>query len=232
MTEEEKIQNLSELLPFWNKISEKSKKTLLNSTVVKNFSANQILHTGIDDCMGVFLLKSGRVRVYTVTREGKELTLFRLLERDVCIFSASCMMKNINFNMWISTETPVLSFLIPTHIFREISKVEIAVSQFLNDIMSSRMSDIMWVMEQMLYMSVEARLALFLLEQSGLEETDVLSITHEQIANHLGSAREVVSRTLKILSSNRLIEAGRGTIKIIDEKGLQAVAYGGKNEKD
>lgn len=225
-------QSLLELLPFWNKISLKNREKLLKATVIKNFSDKEILHTGLDDCMGVFLIKSGRVRVYTVTKEGKELTLFRLLSRDVCLFSASCMLKNINFNMWIATESPVMAYLIPIHIIKDLAKEEIAISQFINDIMSSRMSDIMWVLEQLLYMSMESRLALFLLEQSALEETSVLSITHEQIANHLGSAREVVSRTLKVLATEGLVDAKRGIIKIIDEKGLSALAYGDKYEKN
>jgi CRP/FNR family transcriptional regulator len=155
-----------------------------------------------------------------VTEEGKEVTLFRLVDRELCIFSASCMMRSVSFDIWISAETDVDTILIPSSINSQISEKNIAVMSFSNEVISSRMSDVMWVLEQNLFMSFDKRLAHFLIEQSELEKSDTLKITHEQIANHLGSAREVVTRMLKYFSQEKLILLKRGSIQLIDKKRL------------
>jgi len=213
-------QVLEEMLPFWNKLQNEQKAMFSQRAVDKNYHKGTILHAGGADCVGLFLIRSGRIRAYIVTEEGKEITLFRLVEKELCIFSASCMLRNISFDIWISAETDVETLLIPSTVYSQISERNIAVANFTNEIMSSRMSDVMWILEQMLFMSFDKRLAHFLIEQSDLEKSDTLKITHEQIANHLGSAREVVTRMLKYFSEEEFILLKRGSIKIIDRQGL------------
>ena len=213
-------QELEEMLPFWNKLQNEQKAMLSQRAIDKNYLTGTILHAGSEDCVGLFLIRSGRIRAYIVTEEGKEITLFRLVEKELCIFSASCMLRNISFDIWISAETDVETLLIPSTVYSQISERNIAVANFTNEIMSSRMSDVMWILEQMLFMSFDKRLAHFLIEQSDLEKSDTLKITHEQIANHLGSAREVVTRMLKYFSEEEFILLKRGSIKIIDRQGL------------
>ena len=82
----------------------------------------------------------------------------------------------------------------------------------------------MWIVEQVLFMSFDKRLAIFLLDQAGIEGSDTLRITHEEIANHLGSAREVVGRMLKYFAAEGIVKPFRGGIKIIDRKKLAALA--------
>jgi len=211
---------LEEMLPFWNKLQNEQKVMFSHRAIDKNYHKGTILHAGGEDCVGLFLIRSGRIRAYIMTKEGKEITLFRLVDKELCIFSASCMMRNINFDIWISAETDVEAILIPSSIYSQLAENNIAVSHFTNEIMNSRMSDVMWVLEQILFMSFDKRLANFLIEQSELENTDTLKITHEQIANHLGSAREVVTRMLKYFTEERLILLKRGSVTIIDKKGL------------
>ena len=214
-------QALEEMLPFWNELQNEQKAMLIQSAIDKKFDRGTILHAGGEDCVGLFLIRSGRIRAYIMTKEGKEITLFRLVDKELCIFSASCMMRNINFDIWISAETDVEAILIPSSIYSQLAENNIAVSHFTNEIMNSRMSDVMWVLEQILFMSFDKRLANFLIEQSELENTDTLKITHEQIANHLGSAREVVTRMMKYFSEEKFIQLKRGSIKIIDKEGLK-----------
>jgi len=211
---------LEEMLPFWNKLQNEQKEMFSHRIIDKNYQKGTILHAGGDDCVGLFLIRSGRIRAYIVTEEGKEITLFRLVEKGLCIFSASCMLRNISFDIWISAETDVETILIPSNIYSQISEKNIAVANFTNEIMSSRMSDVMWVLEQMLFMSFDKRLAHFLIEQADLEKSAILKITHEQIANHLGSAREVVTRMLKYFSEEGFILLKRGSITILDKDGL------------
>jgi len=213
-------QVLEEMLPFWNKLQNEQKAMFSQRAADKNYHKGTILHAGGEDCVGLFLIRSGRIRAYIVTKEGKEITLFRLVEKELCIFSASCMMRNINFDIWISAETDVEAILIPSTIYSQLTENNIAVAHFTNEIMNSRMSDVMWVLEQILFMSFDKRLANFLIEQSELEKTDTLKITHEQIANHLGSAREVVTRMMKYFTEERLILLKRGSVTIIDKEGL------------
>jgi len=214
-------QELEEMLPFWNKLQNEQKAMLSQRAIDKNYLTGTILHAGSEDCVGLFLIRSGRIRAYIVTEEGKEITLFRLVEKELCIFSASCMMRNISFDIWISAETDVETILIPSSLYSQISEKNIAVANFTNEVVSSRMSDVMWVLEEMLVKSFDKRLAHFLIIQSDLEKTDTLKITHEQIANHLGSAREVVTRMMKYFSEEGFIVLKRGIVKIIDKQGLK-----------
>ena len=213
-------QELEEMLPFWNKLQNEQKVMLSQRAIDKNYLTGTILHAGKEDCVGLFLICSGRIRAYIVTEDGKEITLFRLVEKELCIFSASCMLRNISFDIWISAETDVEAILIPSSVYSQLSEKSIAVANFTNEIMSARMSDVMWVLEQMLFTSFNKRLAKFLIMQSDFDKTDTLKITHEQIANHLGSAREVVTRMLKYFSEEDLILLKRGSVKIIDKQGL------------
>jgi CRP/FNR family transcriptional regulator len=87
--------------------------------------------------------------------------------------------------------------------------------------MASRFSEVMWIMEQALFMTLDKRLAIFLLEQSIIEDTEIIEITHEKIANHLGSAREVVTRMLKYFQNEGMVSLSRGAINIIDRKKLE-----------
>jgi CRP/FNR family transcriptional regulator len=178
------------------------------------------MHSNSDNCAGLFLIRSGQVRAYIVSESGKEITLYRLFERDVCIFSASCMMKNIAFDIFIEVEKDTEAYLIPTAAFRKLSMESLPVQEFTNSLLASRFSDVMWIMEQALFTSFDKRLAGFLLEQVIIEETDTLEITHEKIANHLGTAREVVTRMLKYFQNEGMVILNRGAIEILDEKKL------------
>lgn len=215
-----------DVLPFYNKLDQHIQDGLCSAAALHSYPPGTVLHAGKEDCAGLFFIEAGRVRAYIVTEEGKEITLFRLLEGDVCIFSASCMLKNITFDIWVSAETAVQAVQIPSKNFQLYARENILLANFTSDIISSRMSEVMWVLEQILFMSFDKRLAAFLLEQSVLEGSSVFRITHEQIANHLGSAREVVSRMLKYFSNEGYLKAARGSIEIIEEEKLRIAAQG------
>lgn len=131
----------------------------------------------------------------------------------------------------MEVEKDTTTFLIPTPEFQKLSDEVIAVQKFTNDLMASRFSDVMWIMEQALFTSFDKRLASFLLEQSVVDASEELKITHEKIANHMGSAREVVTRMLKYFQNEGVIELQRGTIKILNRKLLErwSNSYGSNN---
>lgn len=212
-----------ETLKFWNNLNQDQRNLLNNSIIKKQFSKGEAMRSGSENCSGLFLIESGQVRAYIVSESGKEITLYRLFERDVCIFSASCIMKNISFDIFIETEKETTAYLLPTQIFDKLSKESMAVQVFANELMASRFSEVMWIMEQALFMTLDKRLAIFLLEQSNIEGRDNIEITHERIANHLGSAREVVTRMLKYFQDEGMVSLSRGVINIIDRKKLEHI---------
>jgi CRP/FNR family transcriptional regulator len=215
------LKLLSELLPFWGKLTDSEKKLISEHTILHSYENGKNIHGGQDDCTGVIAVKSGRLRVYLLSEEGREVTLFRLLDRDVCLLSASCVMRNISFDIYVDAEGPTELFVVNSSIYDQIAKANPAVGNFMTEMISMRFSEAMWVMEQILFMKLDKRLAMFLLEESNLENGgDTITLTHEQIAGHLGSAREVISRMLKYFSNEGILNVSRKGIVILDRKRL------------
>jgi CRP/FNR family transcriptional regulator len=212
----EDLSYIKDVLPFWKSLTGEQKQTLENSITLLRIPEGTVHHGGSDDLDGLFLVKEGRMRAYIVSETGKEITLYRLLERDICIFSASCMLRNISFEILVEAEKDTEAFLIPSSVYQDLLKNSIHVSDYTNQLMSSRFSDVMWIMEQVLFMSFDKRLALFLLEQSNIEGSNRLLITHETIAKHMGTAREVVTRMLKYFAAEGIVELFRGGILLKD----------------
>lgn len=222
---QEKEGFFKETLSFYKELSIEQQKNVLAVSCESQYRKGETLYAGSDDCSGLFLIKKGQVRVFIISEAGKEITLYRLFERDVCIFSASCMMRNINFKIFVETEKDTEVYLIPTMSFKKLSEEELAVSNFSNQLLASRFSDVMWVMEQVLFMSFDKRLAMFLLEQAAIEESDTFQMTQEMMARHLGSAREVISRMLKYFSEEGMVEVRRGEVSILNRAKLEKLAY-------
>ncbi len=217
------IAFLEDTLNFWKKLNRAQKTFLQQAIVKKQFAAGEAMHSTSDNCSGLFLIKKGQIRAFIISESGREITLYHLFERDVCIFSAACVMKNISFDVNIEVEKDTEAYLIPTAAFRKLSEESIPVQIFTNQIMASRFSDVMWIMEQALFTSFDKRLANFLLEQSNIQDSETLAITHEKIANHLGTAREVVTRMLKYFQTEGMVSLNRGTIEILDQNKLNRI---------
>ncbi len=215
---------LRDNLPFCDKVTKEQIRQLEESVTVLFLSKGEILPSGSADCSGLFLVKSGQVRAFILSESGKEITLYRLFERDICIFSASCIMRNISFDIHLQAEEDCKILVIPTLIYERLNKNSLAVSDFTNQLMSSRFSDVMWLMEQILFMRFDRRLALFIIEQSAIEGSDTIIITHETIARHMGSAREVVSRMLNYFQNEGIVSLSRSMITILDRKKLEKLA--------
>lgn len=216
------LQFLSQAFPFWKKLSETEKKFLAANTQRAAYAKGKLVHGGQEKCTGVLAVKEGQLRAYRMSEEGKEITLYRLLDGDVCFLSASCILRNISFTVYVEAETDAVLYLTNAAVFEQMSKKNLAVETFLQETISSRFSDVMWVMEQVVFMKFDRRLAIFLLEQSALESSDTITLTHEQIARHMGSAREVVTRMLKYFQGEGLVSVSRRGIAILNRKGLTA----------
>ncbi|MEL7623740.1 MAG: Crp/Fnr family transcriptional regulator [Clostridiales bacterium] len=209
--------------PIYHKLTPEEQVLLESSVSKRRVAAGTMMHNGADDCVGLFILSSGQLRAYILSDEGKEITLYRLFERDICLFSASCIMSSIQFDITIEAEKDSELWIIPPDIYKELMDSSAIVAGYTNQIMATRFSEVMWLMEQIMWKSFDKRLAAFLLEESALEESSVLHLTHEKIANHLGTAREVVTRMLRYFQSEQMVRLTRGAIEIADRQKLKAL---------
>ena len=166
------------------------------------------------------MVRSGQLRAYILSEEGREITLYRLFEMDICLFSASCMMHSIQFDITIEAERDTDFWLIPTDVYKQMMATSAPLANYTNEIMASRFSEVMWLMEQIMWKSFDQRLAAFLLEEARLEGSDQLKMTHEIIGNHLGSAREVVTRMLRYFQNEGMVKLSRGTVEILNPEKL------------
>lgn len=171
---------------------------------------------------GTFLCTFRTIRAFIVSSEGREITLYRLFERDICLFSASCILNSIQFSVIISAEKDSEITVIPSDVYKEIMKTSAPLANYTNEILASRFSEVMWLIDQIMWKSFDKRLAAFLKEESVIENSLSLRITHETIGNHLGSPREVVTRMLKYFASEGIVKLSRGVINIIDPPALDS----------
>lgn len=221
MIEKEELKFISSHLDFWNKLSA-SEMNLLESNIIKvSYHKGVNIHSADSECIGVLLIKSGGFRVYILSEDGREVTLYRLSPGDICILSASCVLNSITFDVHIDAEVDTEAYLINIGAFSKLSKQNVYVENFAYRNTIERFSDVMWAMEQILFMSFDKRLATFLLDEITKANSLELHITQEQIAKYIGSAREVVSRMLKVFQSQGVLEQSRGSIHVLDKNKLR-----------
>ena len=211
----------SDYFPIWDQREPKHQEKLKAYSSHRRVKKGTIIHSGEMNCIGVLLIHSGQLRAYSISGEGREVTLYRLFERDICIFSASCVMPNIMFDVLIEAEKDTDVWVIPPNIYRTVGEESAPMANYTNQIIASRFSDVMWTMDQIMWKSFDKRLAAFLVEESVLEGTLELKLTHEKIANHMGTAREVVTRMLRYFQKEGMVKLTRGAVELLDVERLK-----------
>ena len=213
-----------EYFPVIRKLSKEQQKRIQEAVTEKSVEKGTVLHDGAADCTGLLVVQSGMLRAYILSEEGREITWYRLFERDVCLFSASCMMSGIQFEVTIEAEKDTRVWVIPTKVWKQLNEESAVLANYTNELMADRFTNVMWLIEQIMWKSFDKRLAEFLLEEVSVEGTSLLKITHEVIGNHLGTAREVVTRMLRYFQSEGMVKLSRGMVEITDTAGLEEVA--------
>lgn len=217
---------LRDFFPVWNRLTSAQQAILTENLLRRAVQKNTLLHNGSMDCTGLLLVEHGQLRAYILSEDGREITLYRLLDGDICLFSASCMMRSIQFEVMIEAEKDTQLWSIPADIYRSVMEQSAPLANFTNEVMADRFSDVMWLLEQILWKRFDQRLAGFLLEESVLEGSTVLKLTHETIGSHLGNPREVVTRMLRYFQSEGLVKLTRGTVEITNQAGLEVLCDG------
>ena len=210
--------------PIWNKLNPRQQEQIRAISDYQKIKSGTILHDGSPDCLGMLLVKSGQLRAYILSEEGREVTICRFFEMDICLFSASCVMPNMQFNIFIEAEKDSEIWIIPACLYKNLMDESLPVAQYSHDLITNHFSEVMWLMEQIMWKSFDKRLAAFLLEESSVEGTDSLKITHEKIANHMGTAREVVTRMLRYFQSEGMVRLTRGTVDILQRGKLEQLS--------
>ena len=213
--------SIAQYFPVFSKLTPQQQQMVLDYTAIRSVSAGTVVHNGAVECTGFLLVRSGQLRAYTLSSEGREVTIYRLFDHDCCLFSAACIMSSLQFEVIIEAEKDSEVFIIPPSVYQKLMNESLPVSKYTNDLMASRFSEVMWLMEQIMWKSFDKRLAGYLLEEISIEGTNLLKVTHERIANHMGTAREVVTRMLRYFQSEGLVKLTRGTIEITDKTGLE-----------
>lgn len=216
--------SLEHVFPIWDQLNMTQKNRILDSLITRQIKKGTLIHNGSMDCTGLLLVKHGQLRAYILSDEGREITLYRLFDMDICLFSASCIMRSIQFDVTIEAEKDTDLWIIPAEIYKSIMEESAPVANYTNELMASRFSDVMWLMENIMWKSLDKRLAAFLLEERTLEGDTTLKLTHEMIANHLGTAREVVTRMLRYFQREGMVKLARGTVEIVDEEKLRKMS--------
>ena len=213
-----------EYLPFWNKLNTDQQERIANVIEYRSVKKGTRIHDSSAECLGLVTVKSGQLRAYMLSEDGREVTISRLFEYDVSLLSASCVLPDMQLNVMIEAEKDSEFWSIPACLFKNLIDESIAVSNYSRSLLSGNFSELMWLMEQIMWKSFDKRLAAFLLEEQRLEDSAVLKITHEKIAAHMGTAREVVTRMLRYFQNEQMVRLTRGTIELTDIDKLETLA--------
>ena len=212
-----------EYFPIWDKLTGDQQQRLSARLPLRAIPKGTVIHNGSMSCTGIILVKSGQLRTYMLSDEGREITLYRLFEGDMCLLSAPCMIRSIQFDVTVETEKDTEVWIIPPNVYQQVMEQSAPLACYTLELMATRFSEVMWLMEQVMWKSLDKRIAAFLLEESAIEEADTLKITHEAIANHLGSPREVITRMLRYFQSEGMVRLSRGAVTLTDMRALHSL---------
>ena len=141
--------------PVWEKLNPDQQNRLLGSLTDRRVRKGTVLHGGSGDCSGLLLVQSGQLRAYLLSDEGREITIYRLFDRDMCLFSASCILHSIQFEVTVEAEKDTEFWIIPADVYRKIMEQSAPVAVFTNELMAARFSEVMWLLEQILWKSFD-----------------------------------------------------------------------------
>lgn len=215
------MSDLEIFAPFFspNDLAASSKEQLSHfSTPVTIKGRSTVLHRG-QQVGGTYLVTKGRLRVYVQDLQGREKTVYWVESGQTCLFALDCAFKDLVYPAWVESEGPVTQVLvIPPTNFKALYEKEAAIRDFTFNAVSSRVFDLMTSIEELAAFSLSERLASFLIRRATSD--GIVRLSHQEIANSLGTVREVVSRYLKNMEQDKLIILQRGQIKILNSEGL------------
>lgn len=215
------MRNYESLFPFWSQLTDAEKNVIENAVYVEKYDKGMLMHRTDGSCKGLMTVLNGQLRTYILSEEGREVTLFRVNEEEVCVLSASCLMDTITFDVLIEATEDTEVLVLPAAVLNQVVQQNPYIELFLYKSATEKFSDVMWTMQQILFLKIDQRVAQFLWDEMVQKNSMTLSITHDEIARYIGSAREVVTKVLKYMVKEGTLELKRGTITILDKEMLR-----------
>lgn len=215
------MRDYERIFPFWSQLSDAEKNIIENAVYVEKYNKGMMMHRTDGSCKGLMTVLSGQLRTYILSEEGREVTLFRVNKEEVCVLSASCLMDTITFDVMIEATEDTEVLVLPASTLNQVVQQNPYIELFLYKSATEKFSDVMWTMQQILFLKIDQRVAQFLWDEMVQKNSMTLSITHDEIARYIGSAREVVTKVLKYMVKEGALELKRGTIIILDKEMLR-----------
>ena len=217
------IRNNIVKLPFWNMLTDKQRDYAIQSSSIRKVQKGALVYSRDCACVGLVYVIKGDLRIYSMSPEGREITLFHVEAGEPCVLSASCVAGQLDFDTHMTAECDSELLIINAPAFARLTEENIHARCFLYEQAAASFSAVMKTIESILFMRFDARLASFLIEEYESRGQRELHITQSGIAERINSAREVVARMLKQFSENALVKTSRGSIIILDPEGLRAI---------
>ncbi len=212
------VDSLFQAYPVINELPQAARERLLAALNPLSLPAKTLVFDEHQPCSGFPFVVSGAIRVIKAAPNGRELPLYRVLPGETCFITASCLLGHQAYNARGETEVNTLALMLPKPVFEEMLVHE-PFRRFVFLLFAERVADLMQLVEEVAFMRLDQRLAALLLGH-GRE----IRTTHQQLAQDLGSVREIVSRLLKGFEHRGLVKLGRETIEILDPAGLRQLA--------
>ena len=208
-------------LPFWSKLSPTDQQQLAQSSHIEKYKKGEMIHRTDTECKGLLLVLSGQMRIYILSEEGREVTLFRIHQGETCVLSASCLIESIAFDVMMEATEDIEVLVVQTCAFFQVMGQNPDIELYLYKTATEHFSDVMWTMQQILFMRIDQRIAQFLWDEMVQKGTTTLQITHDEIAKYIGSAREVVTKVMKYMAQEDVVALSRGRVEILDKDKLK-----------
>lgn len=173
-------------------------------------------------CAAYVMRLAGRSRVFKMSSSGREILLYRVSSGETCVITTTCLLGNSDYPASTIVEEPIKDVLIPANAFHQLMILSPIFRQFVMTNYGALISDLIVLLDEVAFHTLDARLARILLEN----KSDKINKTHQQLADELGTAREVISRQLKRLEQKNIVTLGRGEIAITDRLQLEKLSNG------
>ncbi len=206
---------------FITRLSGHSRQLLEENMKFYTYTGKKILINKGDIVGGVYLIVEGKLRVFSISANNKEITLYTISPGESCILAINCVFSDILYPAWVENDKTVTKIaVIPSPVYKKLHESEPAIQQFTVDVLAERIFDLMSSLEEISCLPLDKRLANFLLKNSS--SSYYISMSHEKIASHLGTAREVVTRNMNTLAKRGLVSVERGYSKILSVEKLRS----------
>ncbi|MDY7019905.1 MAG: Crp/Fnr family transcriptional regulator [Cyanobacteriota bacterium] len=220
-------KTIASTFTFWENLDTESQTDFLTQVKDISFSAGQLIGLEGELCEYLPLVISGNVRVYKIGENGREITLYHLERGDSCIMTASCIISQKVFPAFALAETEVEAFIIPANSLRTWVTHNTIWQAYIFGLLSQRLANVIEIIEEVAFRRMDSRIASYLLNNVS-NQSHTVRITHEAIAQELGSSREVVSRILKTFEKQKILSLLRGKIELHNWEELEKIAQIGK----